>query len=109
MVARGWTDAQKRAYVIADNKLTENGGWDSALLRVEVTELSEMGFDVPLLGFSKNELALLVGGNPGLTDPDDVPDLPAVPVAQRGETWQLGRHRRSEERRGGKGWRARGQ
>src|SRR5262245_30867512 len=59
MVARGWTEAQKRAYVIADNKLTENAGWDQALLRVEVSELSAMGFDVPLLGFSKNEMALL--------------------------------------------------
>jgi DNA modification methylase len=93
VVARGWSEAQKRAYVIADNKLTENGGWDEALLKIEVADLVAMGFDVPLLGFSESELAGLTGSNPGLTDPDDVPEPPAVPVTQRGEVWQLGRHR----------------
>jgi len=57
MVARGWSEAQKRAYVIADNKLPENAAWNEALLRVEIADLTEMGFDVPLLGFTDEELA----------------------------------------------------
>ena len=55
MVARGWSDAQKRAYLIADNKLTENGGWDDALLRIELGDLAEMGF-AELTGFNEAEL-----------------------------------------------------
>jgi DNA modification methylase len=93
MVARGWSEAQKRAYVLADNKLTLNAGWDEALLQIEVADLAAMGFDLPLMGFDEQELAALTGSNPGLTDPDEVPEPPAVPVAQRGEIWQLGRHR----------------
>jgi DNA modification methylase len=93
MVARGWSEEQKRAYTIADNKLTENGGWDDALLRVEVADLESLGFDLPLMGFSEAELARLTNSNPGLTGPDEVPEPPANPVAQRGEVWQLGRHR----------------
>ena len=58
--AIGWSDEQKRAYVIADNKLTENGGWDEDLLRVEVKDLMASGFDVGLTGFGKSELAELL-------------------------------------------------
>ena len=56
IVARGWSDSQKRAYVIADNKLTENGGWDLPTLRLELGELTALGFDIPLIGFSEGEL-----------------------------------------------------
>jgi hypothetical protein len=56
MVARGWSEAQKRAYVIADNKLTENGGWDTQLLEIEVADLASVGFDLSLLGFGEGEL-----------------------------------------------------
>ena len=93
MVARGWSQAQKQAYVIADNKLTLNAGWDEALLRIEVADLASMGFDLPLMGFDEHELAALTGSNPGLTDPDEVPEPPAIPIAQLGEVWQIGRHR----------------
>ncbi|MHC2399123.1 DNA modification methylase [Bradyrhizobium barranii subsp. barranii] len=93
IVARGWSEAQKRAYVIADNKLAANAGWDDALLKIEVADLTAMGFDLPLIGFSDRELARLTNSNPGLTDPDAVPDLPAEPVARRGDIWRLGRHR----------------
>jgi hypothetical protein len=79
--------------VIADNKLTLNAGWDESLLQIEVADLASMGFDLPLIGFDEHELAALTGSNPGLTDPDEVPEPPAVPIAQRGEVWQLGRHR----------------
>jgi hypothetical protein len=92
MVARGWSEAQRRAYVIADNKLAENAGWDEALLKIEVGDLASMGFEVPLLGFSESEIASL-NRSPGLTDPDAAPDPPAIPVTQPGDMWQLGRHR----------------
>lgn len=60
MVASGWTEAQKRAYVIADNKLALNAGWDDELLSLELGELDGLGFDLELTGFSDDELALLV-------------------------------------------------
>jgi hypothetical protein len=65
MVARGWTEAQKRAYLIADNKLTENGGWDDALLRIELGDLAEMGF-AELTGFNEAELREMGIGVEGL-------------------------------------------
>jgi hypothetical protein len=62
MTAVGWTDAQKRAYVIADNKLAENAEWDTELLRIEAADLSALGFDVGLTGFTLDELAGMSGG-----------------------------------------------
>ena len=59
MVAAGWTEAQKRAYVIADNKLTLNGGWDNELLKVELDDLKALDFDVALMGFSFEEIGAL--------------------------------------------------
>ncbi|CAG9243777.1 Rac prophage; ParB-like nuclease domain-containing protein YnaK (modular protein) [Burkholderia diffusa] len=59
IVAQGWSDAQKRAYRIADNKLTINAGWDSALLSAELSALSGEGFDADLLGFSADDMARL--------------------------------------------------
>jgi DNA modification methylase len=95
MVAQGWTEAQRRAYVIADNKLTLNGGWNDELLRVELNDLQDMGFGLELTGFSADELGALLGadGTEGLTDADAVPDVPAVPVTAEGDVWLLGRHR----------------
>ena len=92
MLATGWSEAQKRAYVLADNQLTLNAGWNPELLRLELGDLKELDFDLGLLGFGDAELAALTA-NPGLTDPDEVPEPPAVPIVQRGEVWQLGRHR----------------
>ena len=56
MVADGWTDAQKRAYIIADNKLALNAGWDNEMLAVEFGELQDVGFDISLVGFSPLEI-----------------------------------------------------
>jgi len=60
LVASGWTDAQKRAYVLADNQLALNAGWDADLLRVEIGDLSAEGFDVGLIGFNADELGRMM-------------------------------------------------
>lgn len=62
VTAIGWTDAQKRAYVIADNKLSLNSDWDTALLSIELADLADLGFDGALTGFSAAELAKLTTG-----------------------------------------------
>jgi DNA modification methylase len=94
MIARGWSEAKRRAYVLADNKLTLNGGWDEAMLRAELADLAGMGADLSLTGFSDEELAALAAEQgAGLTDPDEVPETPAAPVSRVGDVWQLGRHR----------------
>jgi ParB-like chromosome segregation protein Spo0J len=59
MVAEGWTEAQRRAYVLADNKLTLNGGWNDELLRVELQDLDAMGFDLEKTGFGIGELSAI--------------------------------------------------
>lgn len=94
MVAEGWSEGQKRAYIIADNKLALNAGWDDEMLRAEFAELDGLGFDLGLTGFGETELgALLADKTEGLTDPDDVPDAPETPVTVEGDVWLLGRHR----------------
>ena len=94
MVAAGWSEAQKRAYAIADNKLALNAGWDDELLGIELGELEGLGFDLDLIGFTEAErLALAASPNAGLTNPDDIPDLPANPVSRTGDLWTLGQHR----------------
>jgi DNA modification methylase len=89
------TDAQRRAYIIADNKLALNAGWDDEMLRVEFAELTEAGFDLDLTGFSLDEIGALQIEEipPGLTDEDAVPDVPVTPVTVEGDVWLLGRHR----------------
>jgi DNA modification methylase len=88
------SDAQKRAYVIADNRLALNAGWDEDLLAVEFGELQGLGFDLSLTGFAEDEIADLLGrGFAGLTDPDEAPEPPARPVSRIGDLWVLGRHR----------------
>ena len=94
MVARGWTDAQKRAYVIADNQVALNAGWDQKLLGSELQALSAAGFDMGLLAFSQADLRRLMRGNGGgLTRPDDVPELETVEISRLGDVWILGDHR----------------
>ena len=89
------TDAQRRAYIIADNKLALNAGWDDEMLRVEFAELEEAGFDLDLTGFSLDEIGALQIEEipPGLTDEDAVPETPVTPVTAEGDVWLLGRHR----------------
>ena len=95
MVAAGWTDAQKRAYVIADNKLALNAGWDNELLALELGELGDLGFDLDLVGFTDEEIAALMPEQiePGQTDEDATPEVPENPVTVLGDVWVLGKHR----------------
>lgn len=89
------TDAQKKAYVIADNKLALNAGWDDDMLAIELKELNEADFDLSLTGFADDELAALLAEavEEGLTDEDAVPDAPEVPITVEGDVWVLGNHR----------------
>jgi DNA modification methylase len=95
MVAKGWSDAKKRAYVLADNKLAMNAGWDNEMLALELGEIGDLGFDLDLTGFTADEIAALTPEQiePGLTDEDEVPDLPEQPVTVLGDVWVLGKHR----------------
>jgi DNA modification methylase len=93
ITARGWSEAQKQAYRIADNKLALNAGWDEQLLGIEIADLASGEFNLDLIGFTATELAKLLGTNTGLTDPDAAPDLPVTPASCRGEVWLLGKHR----------------
>jgi site-specific DNA-methyltransferase (adenine-specific) len=95
MVAKGWSDAKKRAYVLADNKLALNAGWDNEMLALELGEIGDLGFDLDLTGFTAEEIAALmpVEIEPGLTDEDAVPEVPEQPVTVLGDVWLLGKHR----------------
>lgn len=88
------SETQKRALIIADNKLALNAGWDDELLGLELQELADENFDVGLIGFSDDELAALMAEKTdGLTDPDEIPEAPVDPVAKPGDVWLLGKHR----------------
>jgi DNA modification methylase len=90
------SDAQKKALIIADNKLASNAGWDDEMLRLELGDLQEMGFDATLTGFSTDELDALLNvieGTDGLTDEDEVPEAPEEPTTRLGDVWILGKHR----------------
>lgn len=94
MLAEGWTKAQKAAYIIADNKLALNAGWDVDMLKLELGELESEGFALELTGFSADELKnLLIEETVGLTDEDAVPDVPETPVTVLGDVWIMGNHR----------------
>jgi len=89
------TEAQRRALVIADNKIAENAGWNEELLQLELVELQELGFDLDVIGFSDEELDALLEGeaDPGLTEDDAVPEVEAQAVSRAGDLWILGEHR----------------
>ena len=90
------TDAQKRAYIIADNQLALNAGWDEELLRDELAALQDEDFNLGLIGFEDEELARLLAAQDaaeGLTDEDAVPELPETPTSMAGDLWILGPHK----------------
>lgn len=93
---KGMTEAQKKAYVIADNKLAMNAGWDNDFLTLELKDLEAEGFDLSLTGFDDKELDALLNvieGTEGLTDEDDVPEVPEEPKTKLGDIYILGNHR----------------
>lgn len=89
------TEAQKRAYVIADNKLALNAGWDNNFLALELQDLKDQDFDLTLLGFDDKELDALLAPEivEGLTDEDEVPEPPKEPKTKLGDVYLLGNHR----------------
>ncbi len=88
------SETQKKAYIIADNKLSLNAGWDDELLGIELEELKGDGFDLSLTGFDDTELSdLTLEEKTGLTDEDEVPEVPEIPVARLSDIWTLGNHR----------------
>jgi DNA modification methylase len=85
---------QKRAYILADNRLAESAGWDNELLSLELADLSAAEFDLDLLGFSADELdKLLDSENTGLTDDDAVPEVTESAISKSGDVWLLGEHK----------------
>lgn len=93
IVARGWTAQQIRAYVLADNRLAENAGWDTALLVSELEALTLDGFGISLAGFTESDMDRLLRGTRGRDDEDEVPAVPAQPLTAAGDIWVLGAHR----------------
>jgi len=89
------SEAQRKAYVIADNQLALNSGWDLDTLKLEMDRLGELDFDIELLGFDDDFLASLMIEEPGegLTDEDAVPEPPETPITVEGDVWVLGNHR----------------
>ena len=90
------TPEQKKAYILADNRIAENAGWDQELLKLELAELQSMDYDLSLIGFSQEELDgffddVEEGG--GLTEDDAIPETPVDPVSRPGDLWILGNHR----------------
>lgn len=87
------SDAQKKALVLADNKLAERAGWDSELLALEVADLGELGVDLGSLGFEAAEIDKLLRGDALDPREEETPEPPVVPVSRLGDLWVLGRHR----------------
>lgn len=90
------SDTQRKAYILADNRLALNAGWDNDLLKLELQELEIDGVDLEMLGFSKEELDGLLNSlepTEGLTDEDAVPETPEEPITKPGDIWILGKHR----------------
>jgi DNA modification methylase len=89
------TETQKKAYIIADNRLALNAGWDNEMLTIELNDLLADGFALELLGFDPKELDALLEPEvvEGLTDEDAVPDVPDEPTTKLGDIYQMGNHR----------------
>ncbi len=91
------TDTQRRALILADNKIGENASWENDLLGLELAELKDAGFDLGLTGFSSEEWDALIAGEEtsedGLTDDDAVPEVTENPISRTGDIWLLGEHK----------------
>src|ERR1039457_4132261 len=89
------SETQRRAYILADNKLAMNAGWDEKMLASELGDLEKDGMDLAVVGFSDEELGALLedGDAPPQDLADEVPEPPAQPVTQPGDVWLIGAHR----------------
>lgn len=91
------TDTQRRALILADNKIGENASWEDELLGIELSELKDAGFDLGLTGFCTEEWEALIAGEEqtkdGLTDDDAVPEVSENPISKPGDLWILGEHK----------------
>src|ERR1039457_6863848 len=89
------TETQRRAYILADNRLAMNAGWDETALAAELGDLARAGVELTLIGFSDEELEALLddGGEPDQDVAEEIPEPPATPVTQPGDVWQIGKHR----------------
>ena len=89
------SDAQKKAYILADNRMALSAGWDDDLLSIEISELSDLDFDLSLTGFDDDEIEALLddGENDGLTDDDALPEIHEDPITKLGDVWIMGNHR----------------
>ena len=91
------TPTQRRALIIADNRIAENAGWDDAMLRIELQSLQEDGFNLEITGFDADALAEIMAGEEttvdGQTDDDAVPEVSATPISRPGDVWELCNHR----------------
>lgn len=90
------TETKRKAYILADNRIALNSGWDNDLLMIELKDLDMDGIDLSILGFDADEINALL--NPiteteGLTDEDEVPEPPPEPITKLGDVWILGNHR----------------
>jgi DNA modification methylase len=88
-----FTDIQKRAYILADNQLALNAGWDDSLLAEQLARLREEGFLLETVGFDDEALAALLGEHTPPPDPDSAPEIRPIPVSRPGDVWLLGPHR----------------
>jgi len=91
------TPTQRRALIIADNRIAENAGWDDAMLRIELQSLQEDGFNLDITGFDADALAEIMAGEEttvdGNTDEDAIPELSETAISRPGDVWILGNHR----------------
>jgi len=87
------TDAQKKAYIIADNRLAEDAGWDNELLKLEIENLKDLEFDISELGFEVDEIDKLLNSGADVTEDNFDEPLPETPITKQGDVWLLGRHR----------------
>lgn len=95
LIVRGLSDDEWRALIIADNKLALNAGWNDEMLRLELADLNSAGFDMPLIGFSDQDLAdlSLTPTRVAMADPEEIPPAPRFPISELGDLWILGEHR----------------
>lgn len=97
IVLSGLTESQRRALVLADNRIALNAGWDESLLALELGDLKEAGFDLGIMGFEDGELDRLLAGavdeDSSSPPPVTIPELPRNPASRTGDLWILGEHR----------------